>query len=108
MDGWPQRAVEGELAAGMASFFKEFWRRLGDDLRRRAPEEFHKLEALLDETLEANGLTAFYPESIRDWDSSWLTFKRHEGLLTGRVSNVLQPGLREDKRLWLKAIVEVE
>ena len=104
----PRAAIEGSIRYLLTGLFERFWKSVLDDAWRSDPEALGQVRKCLDRLLSGTGLRAFYPEHVKDWNSNWLLIRNREDLITGRVFNVVRPGLREENGLRLQAIVEVE
>jgi hypothetical protein len=108
---WPAAALADNLPYQMTEFFAAFWRVLGQEFRDQHPEPFERLETLVNGLIEHQlNLSLLYPTKMQNQPFDWLTLRHGpEGVKTGWVRRVLQPGLiNPDGSLRVRAIVEVE
>jgi hypothetical protein len=114
MTAWATTGAEADLKYPAMKLWSDFWTGLGHSFRESRREAFERVEGLLRAMLEDGfDLVAFYPESVRQYDTEWIETTRGSANATGRVRRVVRPGLhsrpsRGKPDLYLPAIVEAE
>ncbi|MCC7419772.1 MAG: hypothetical protein IT428_05800 [Planctomycetaceae bacterium] len=110
LESWPKAALEKDLEYVAQQFFLDFWTLLGGQYSAAHPAEFRDLHSKLDELLSAGlELHPFYPRTFQDHPERWIKIVNSGSLVTGRVTRVVMPGLKDRKNnLRISAIVEVD
>ncbi len=104
-------AAEGDyLREAVLGLYSDFWGDAGSVARDADPdataEVGDRLNALL---ADAYALRPFFPTTVHDLPSGWVTVAAGSRVMTGVVTRVLRPGLQDDHgHLRIPAVVEVE
>jgi hypothetical protein len=105
---WRTASLEGRLEAAAVELFVEFWDQLrGEWADPDAAAAFGDRLAVV--LAEEFGLTPFYPGSFRDRPDGWVQAVGGGRMATGRVREVVRPGLTDragELRVPARVVVE--
>jgi hypothetical protein len=108
--GWRQACLDDTLELAAVGLYTDFFGEFGDAARRDDPDRAAAFaEKLLGVMEQGFGLTAFRPKSYLDFPDGWMERASRRGMVSGRVTRVLRPGLKDAAGdLRVPALVEVE
>jgi hypothetical protein len=107
LHGWRDASLNGSLESAAVAIHVEFWDRDRAGLDPSLASAF--ADRLVDVLREAFGLTPFFPSSFPDHPPGWVEPADGGRMTTGRVREVLRPGLVDrgsELRVPARAVVE--
>ena len=107
---WAEAAFQGNLEMRVLEMYFAWYSPDHADWQQHDPETAAQFAEKLAELLERElKLARFFPARYRDYESGWMELAFRRPVMTGRVRNVVRPGLQDaEGRLRVTAIVDVE
>jgi hypothetical protein len=106
---WPQASVESRLEEAATQLFIDYWGEPGQPFREQARAASEDFAQVLASLLDVFGMQTFSPSYFQDVPTGWARLNSERRMTSGRVVEVLRPGLQDHQgHLLVPAIIEVE